>query len=69
MLERVAADYAAKGLIVGKALCEETMDAATAFSVMYVPTTVLFKQGKPVDQFVGALPEPELRRKLDALLK
>ncbi len=68
MLERVGADYAARGVRIAKAMCEETMDQATAFNVMYVPTTVLFKQGKPVDQFVGALGEDELRQKLDALL-
>lgn len=69
MLERVGADYEAKGVKVGKALCEETMAQAGAFSVMYVPTTVLFRKGKPVDQFVGGLPETELRKKLDALLQ
>lgn len=68
MLERVGADYADKGVRVAKAMCEEAMDQATQFSVMYVPTTVLFKQGKPMDQFVGALPEAELRQRLDALL-
>ena len=68
MLERVGADYLAKGVRVAKAMCEETMQQATAFQVMYVPTTVLFRKGRPVDQFVGALPEAELRRRLDALL-
>ena len=66
MLERVGADYPT--VKVAKAMCEDTMDQAQAFQVMYVPTTVLFKGGKPVDQFVGALPEAELRRRLDALL-
>ena len=68
MLERVGADYEAKGVRIGKAMCEEAMDQATTFDILYVPTTVLFRKGKPVDQFVGALPEPELRKKLDALL-
>ena len=68
-MERVGADYLAKGVRIGKAMCDETMERATEFSVMYVPTTVLFKKGEPVDQFVGALPESELRAKLDALLK
>ena len=68
MLERIGKEYAAKGVKVGKAMCENAMDQATAFNVMYVPTTVLFKAGKPVDQFVGALPEAELRQRLDALL-
>lgn len=67
MLERVEPDY--PGLKVGKALCEEAMGQAEAFGVMYVPTTVLFRNGQPVDQFVGGVPEPELRRKLDALTK
>ena len=69
MLERVGADYAAKGVRIAKAMCEETMDQATAFNVMYVPTTVLFKKGKSVGQFVGSIPEAELRRKLEDLLK
>ena len=69
MLERVAADYAAKGIKVGKAMCEDAMERATEFSVMYVPTTVLFRKGEPVEQFVGAVPESEIRAKLDALLK
>ena len=68
-MEQVGADYAAKGVRIGKAMCEEAMERATEFSVMYVPTTVLFKKGAPVDQFVGALSEAELRGKLDALLK
>ena len=68
-MEQVGADYAAKGVRIGKAMCEEAMERATEFSVMYVPTTVLFKKGQPVDQFVGALSEAELRGKLDALLK
>ena len=67
MLERIEKDY--PGVKVGKAMCEEAMDQAGTFQVMYVPTTVLFRKGKPVDQFVGGIPEPELRRKLDALTK
>lgn len=68
-MERVEADYAPKGVTMGKAMCEEAMEQAVKFEVMYVPTTVLFRNGKPVDQFVGALGEDELRRRLDALLK
>ena len=35
------------------------------FGVRSIPLCVLFKQGQPVDGFVGALPEAELRRFLD----
>lgn len=35
------------------------------FGVRSIPFCVLFKEGQPVDGFVGALPEPKLREFLD----
>ena len=39
-----------------------------AYGVMSIPNVKLFKDGKVVDEFVGALPEREIRRWLDLLL-
>jgi len=36
-----------------------------AFGVRSIPFCVLFDQGQPIDGFVGALPEPEVRKFLD----
>jgi len=35
---------------------------------MSIPLLVFFKDGKEVGRSVGALPEPELRSKIDAAL-
>lgn len=32
-----------------------------------LPTVIAFKDGKPVSQFMGAIPEPHVRRFIDEL--
>ena len=39
--------------------------ASSVFGVRSIPFCVLFKNGQPVDGFVGALPEGEVRKFLD----
>ena len=36
---------------------------------MSIPTLVLFKDGKPIDQFAGMQQEADLKKKLIVLLK
>ncbi|MGZ4152592.1 MAG: tetratricopeptide repeat protein, partial [Actinomycetota bacterium] len=38
------------------------------FGVQSIPTVVAFKDGRPVDGFVGAIPEPMVREFVDRLL-
>jgi putative thioredoxin len=40
---------------------------AAAFGVQSIPTVVAFRDGQPVNGFVGAYPEPEVRRFVDEL--
>jgi thioredoxin 1 len=35
---------------------------------MGIPTIIFFKDGQKVDQIVGAVPKPQLKSKIDALL-
>jgi thioredoxin 1 len=37
----------------------------TQFGVMSIPTLVFIKNGKIMDQVVGAISKPELRRKIE----
>ena len=41
---------------------------AAKYSVMSIPLLLFFKNGQPVDQSLGAVPEAMLRRKVDALV-
>ena len=44
---------------------EIAQQLSQAFGVRSIPFCVLFDQGQPIDGFVGALPEPEIRNFLD----
>jgi len=41
---------------------------AMAYGVRSIPTLLIFKDGKPVDQIVGAVPKGVLKKKIDSAL-
>jgi thioredoxin 1 len=41
---------------------------ASKYSVMSIPTLIIFKKGEPVSHVVGLRPKAELKRSLDAVL-
>ena len=44
---------------------ENEQQIAQDFSIMSIPTVTLFKNGEPVDMFVGAYPETAIREILN----
>jgi thioredoxin 1 len=56
ILEDLSAQYNDSVKIV-KVNVDENPNLAAKFNVMSIPTMIIFKQGKAVDQFVGALPK------------
>lgn len=66
-IEELAKDYAEK-IKVGKLNTDENADIASRFKIMGIPTIIFFKDGQKVDQIVGAVPKPQLKSKIDALL-
>jgi thioredoxin len=66
-LEKIAKEYDGK-LIVAKAATDDNQDAASKFGVMSIPAVKLFKDGKVVDEFVGAQPEATIKQWLDQKL-
>ncbi|MSO23345.1 MAG: thioredoxin [Acidobacteria bacterium] len=61
LLEKMAAEYQG-GFVLAKANTEENPQLAMEFRIQSIPNCVLFKDGRPVDQFVGAYPEPAIRK-------
>ena len=64
ILEKLEAEYAGRFTLV-KIDSDEQQELSQAFGIRSIPTCVLMKDGKPVDGFMGALPEGKLREFLD----
>lgn len=64
ILDDLADTYGGK-LLVAKVDTEADKDLAAQFGIRSLPTVKLFKDGQPVDEFMGALPEGEIRAFLD----
>jgi len=58
IVEEVAKET--KEVVVGKVNIDENPKLAEKYNVMGVPTFLLFKEGKVVDQIVGAIPKEAL---------
>jgi len=64
ILAKLAEEYQGK-FVLAKVNTEEQQNLAAQFGIRSIPTVKLFKEGRPVDEFAGALPESEIRRFLD----
>jgi putative thioredoxin len=67
ILEKVARDYAGRVKLV-KINSDENQELSQAFSVRSIPNVIAFKDGRPAAQFMGAVPEGEVRAFFDKLL-
>ena len=63
IVEELANQYAGK-IKVGKVNTDENQGLAGQYSIMSIPTLMVFKGGKKVDQVIGALPKQALERRL-----
>jgi len=66
LLEKLADEY---DYILAKINTDENPHIAQEFGVQGIPDVKLFKDGKVVDGFVGAYPEPKLREWLEKHMK
>ena len=64
ILARLAEEYAGKFLLA-KLNTEQEQEIAAQFGIRSIPTVKLFRDGRPVDEFMGALPEQAVRKFLD----
>ena len=64
ILAKLADEYRGQ-FILAKLDTEAEREIAAQFGIRSLPTVQLFKDGAPVDQFMGALPEAQVREFLD----
>lgn len=67
MLDKLAAEFAGR-FTLAKLNTDEAQDVATRYGIRSIPNCKLFVDGRVVDEFVGALPERQLREFLAAAL-
>lgn len=67
IVEQLASEYAGQ-LKVGKLDVDNNQKTAVRFNVRSIPTILFFKDGKVVDQVIGAVPRPHLEQRVKALL-
>ena len=68
ILEKVAEQLKDK-IILMKANVDQAPVASQKFGVEKIPTVVLFKNGKPVNGFVGLVPEKTIKEWLENIIK
>jgi len=69
VLEKVAEDYAAKGVVLAKIDVEQDKLIAAQFRIQSIPTVYAIYRGQPVADLTNYRTEGQLKKALDELLK
>ncbi len=64
VLTKLAEEYDGR-FVLGKVNTEEQQEIAARFGIRGIPNVKLFRDGQPIDEFTGALPEQGVRAFLD----
>lgn len=64
VVEQIAGEFDGKGAKVGKMNVDENQMTPSKYGIMSIPTLMIFKNGAPVEQFVGVQPKEKLVEKL-----
>ena len=67
IIEELAKEYSGK-VVVGKMNVDENQIPAEQFSVMSIPTVMIFKNGKPVQSLIGAQGKQTYKTEIEKVL-
>ena len=67
VVEKLAEEYDGK-MKVGKCNIDENMQIAQRYRISSIPAFAVFKDGKQLDSFIGAMPAAELKTKVEQAL-
>jgi len=67
VIEELAKEYTGK-VTFAKLNTDENADVASRYNIRGIPTLIFFKDGKILDQVVGAVPKAQLKSKIESFL-
>jgi thioredoxin 1 len=67
LIEQLADEYEGKA-VVAKVNVDDNYEISAKYGIRSIPTLLIFKDGKPVDQLIGMVPKKMLAEKLDKQL-
>ena len=67
VLDQLASEYAGR-IKIAKLNVDENPITASQFGIQSIPTMLIFKDGKKVNQLVGALPKAQIEQHLQPLI-
>ena len=68
IVAELAKDFAGQKVKIGKMNADENPLTTSKFNVMSIPTLLIFKDGKVVEEMIGVTPKEELIQKLRKLI-
>ena len=68
IIDELAEEYSGR-ISFAKVDVDQNSKIATRYSIMSIPTLLIFKKGEPISHTVGYKPKEELKRSLDAALE
>ena len=67
ILDELADEYRGR-VTVARVDVDQNPKVAARYSIMSIPSLLIFKNGQPISNIVGFRPKPELKQALDAAL-
>ena len=67
VVDQLAEKYAGRVTVV-KCNVDESTDVPVKFGIRNIPTLLFFKNGELVDRLVGAVPQAEIEKKIEAII-
>lgn len=67
IVQELSSEYEGRAK-VGKLDVDAAQKTAAEFGIRSIPTLLIFKEGKVVDQIIGAVPKGQITEKLEAAL-
>jgi thioredoxin len=67
LVDELASEYEGK-IKVGKMDVDQNPQSSMKYGIRSIPTLLFFKDGKPVDQLLGAVPKGQIEDKISALV-